>query len=984
MGRQGGEGTAELRFAPPRPDPDRVIERPRLATVLAGRYERRLTVVAAPGGYGKTTLLAGAVADGSPGRDVWLACRPADADAEPFAGALLTALGRPGSVTGDAGREVIDAVWALAPTPVALVLDDVHHLGEGSTGAGLLRRLVDELPANGHLVLAGRTSPPVPLARLVAQGQAAVLVDADLLFDDDELAAVAGLAGTPVASDLTAAAGWPALVAGHVQGAGGDPVALLLDALDDHQAATVTRLCAFDDVDDELASVVLGDPVTAIEVAAGLPLCQVTEGRLCFHDLWRESLPAPTAPDVRAGVAAGVALLVDRGRFRSAYDAASWLGDDGVRAGVVEALALAELPGQPLADVTHVLDQLPDGVVGTGHRLLLEATVALGSDSADALDLLVAAAAELRAADRPQAEAVALIRQAMVYVWQADLAALGGPLARLGELAALGVERAERSLSLTAAYGALIGGDPAGAVTTVIASGALDDAVLAPLAHLLVAHGNLDLGHPDRAARAAERGLPAASGRAAAGLLGARLEARFVAGELGIEGFHADQADLEARLRALGVVENLVLHDAGVAVMALRFGDRALADRLVASAEAGLDATIGPRARMATAVAGAALALETGREADAAARLEAALAVDPPAGLPDRAYLRSIPLLYVLVPSVRPLLDAADLGPLWQEARAIARAAVAVREGDGTPAVTLGWDRPGRLRSLTPLPFLVELAVAAKAAGVTAAGSLLGGLPGDVRPWLRALVAGSGPTAAVAAELLAEVPGPPTSRLEGRVLGPTALLRDGVPVDDPGWRRERVRSLLALLARRREVTRTEAAAALWPDLDERSARNNLRVNLRHLQEVLQPDRPAEEPPWILRVVGDRLRLVVDEWFTLDVVLFEEAVAAAAAAERQASPGVALDHHLEAVARYGGDYLPAVDGDEAVAYDRVRLRSAFVASAVRAGQLLLAAGAVAEAADLAGQALAVEPLDEAAGALLAATGPPRTGPTAVAG
>ena len=65
---------------------------------------------------------------------------------------------------------VADAMWRRAPTAVCLVVDDVHWLAPGSPGAMWLTALVDALPANGHVLLAGRWSPAVPLARLATQG----------------------------------------------------------------------------------------------------------------------------------------------------------------------------------------------------------------------------------------------------------------------------------------------------------------------------------------------------------------------------------------------------------------------------------------------------------------------------------------------------------------------------------------------------------------------------------------------------------------------------------------------------------------------------------------------------------------------------------------------------------------------------------------------------------------------------------------------
>ena len=75
-----------------------------------------------------------------------------------------------------------------------------------------------------------------------------------------------------------------------------------------------------------------------------------------------------------------------------------------------------------------------------------------------------------------------------------------------------------------------------------------------------------------------------------------------------------------------------------------------------------------------------------------------------------------------------------------------------------------------------------------------------------------------------------------------RLLGPAAIEHNGVEVVEAGSRRERVRALFAIVARRITISREELADRLWPDLDAEAAANNLRVNLSHLVRALS--RPA--------------------------------------------------------------------------------------------------------------------------------------------
>ena len=60
---------------------------------------------------------------------------------------------------------MLDLIWTRTPDSLALVLDDVHLLGDDGESIDVLRRLVAELPRNGHVVLSGRTLPSLPLAR---------------------------------------------------------------------------------------------------------------------------------------------------------------------------------------------------------------------------------------------------------------------------------------------------------------------------------------------------------------------------------------------------------------------------------------------------------------------------------------------------------------------------------------------------------------------------------------------------------------------------------------------------------------------------------------------------------------------------------------------------------------------------------------------------------------------------------------------------
>src|SRR5258705_3545176 len=169
-------GSAELRAGLPRGERPMLV-RQRLLDRLRRRWFNRVTVLTAPAGYGKTTLLTQAIdANGVVplGIDCWLGCGRSGAATVLGAG-LCEAAGAPGSAAerGDLDGVVAavrEAMWRRSPHQVALILDDVQRIPPGSEAAKLLTAVVAALPANGHVVMAGRVAPSVPLARLEIEG----------------------------------------------------------------------------------------------------------------------------------------------------------------------------------------------------------------------------------------------------------------------------------------------------------------------------------------------------------------------------------------------------------------------------------------------------------------------------------------------------------------------------------------------------------------------------------------------------------------------------------------------------------------------------------------------------------------------------------------------------------------------------------------------------------------------------------------------
>ena len=225
-GGQGpGNGTdLELaRLAPLRLKPG-TVPRARLVDRLAECCHRRLTVVCAPAGSGKSTLLAewGASRAALAQPVAWLSIEVSDDEPARFLGLLAAALGRAVPATG---TEMLSRLRATRGAPVeevsaslfdglpvsergvVLVLDDYHLVRSGSIHAALDFALA-RLPAGVHLVIAARSLPPLPLARLRARGELLELGAADLRFTVEEATAllegVAGLRLSPGAAERLA------------------------------------------------------------------------------------------------------------------------------------------------------------------------------------------------------------------------------------------------------------------------------------------------------------------------------------------------------------------------------------------------------------------------------------------------------------------------------------------------------------------------------------------------------------------------------------------------------------------------------------------------------------------------------------------------------------------------------------------------------------------------------------------------------------
>ena len=209
------------------------VPRPRLADRLARGLTAKLTLVSAPAGFGKSTMLAqwlaqtGHVPDGP--AVAWVSLDEHDDEVGRFWSYVVAALARvsdtvhadelpllqgPSSASEAATASLLNALGEL-PGDVVLVLDDYHVLTSQPIHDAV-GYLLDHLPGQVHLVLSSRSDPPLPLSRLRARGDLVEVRSADLRFTRDEAAQyLAGSMGLDLAAaDVTLLAerteGWAA------------------------------------------------------------------------------------------------------------------------------------------------------------------------------------------------------------------------------------------------------------------------------------------------------------------------------------------------------------------------------------------------------------------------------------------------------------------------------------------------------------------------------------------------------------------------------------------------------------------------------------------------------------------------------------------------------------------------------------------------------------------------------------------------------
>ena len=271
----------------------RLLDRDRLIVALDRAAARKVTLISAPAGSGKTSLLR---TWARPRRRLaTVQVRRDERDAQHFWLGVLNAVRRASGTSGDVtaasptpefnGRAMVDTVLvelADARGDIVLVVDDLQELTSPEALAALIR-LLARLPANAHAVLATRRDLPLRLHQLRLAGELAEIRAADLRFTESEtreLLDASGIALSPAAAIRLhqRTEGWAAglrlaalSLAGHpdperfVEEFSGTHRAVaeyLLVEMLDRQPAEVRHLllttCLLDSVDGELADLLTG------------------------------------------------------------------------------------------------------------------------------------------------------------------------------------------------------------------------------------------------------------------------------------------------------------------------------------------------------------------------------------------------------------------------------------------------------------------------------------------------------------------------------------------------------------------------------------------------------------------------------------------------------------------------------------------------------------------------------------------------------
>jgi LuxR family maltose regulon positive regulatory protein len=511
------------KLRPPVAQPGRV-SRPHLLARLDAGLAGKLTLVAAPAGFGKTTLAAEWLARA--GRPCgWLSLDADDNDPSTLFGYLAAAI-EPIPGTGRALRTLASGepqplragalaralLEDLAPAAsCCLVLDDYHVITDDDIHAAVAL-VVEHLPPSAHLVLLSRADPPLPLPRLRARGELCEIRAGDLRFSVGELAQVVGAAtSAPLSPGVlqqlaTRTEGWIAgirLAALSMQrltqaeevarfvadfaGSHRYVFDYLMEEVLAHQSPTtrdfLLRTSILERFSAPLCAAVLGAPGAADREAVGLAQAQLValerenlfivplddERRWYrYHQLFADLLRRRLAEDDTVAVAElyeRACLWHERqGDAATAFRYALAGDHQGHAARALDALALSLINNSEIVRFLRLIGQIPPDLRATHVRLAVAHAWALifdaRSESAEAA--IAAAEAHLAHPEHLPDELPAPLLAAMIAAQRAYIARRTG-------YADAALRHSDAALAaLDAAEGTLAGSDLAGAMRGLV------------------------------------------------------------------------------------------------------------------------------------------------------------------------------------------------------------------------------------------------------------------------------------------------------------------------------------------------------------------------------------------------------------------------------------------------------------------------------------------------------------------------------------
>jgi ATP/maltotriose-dependent transcriptional regulator MalT/DNA-binding SARP family transcriptional activator len=925
------------KFVVPRTRSDQ-IDRPRLRAILARTGDAPVTLVVAGAGYGKTSLVAGFAAELAD-RTVWYGLKDRDADPGVFVRHLTFAVshwldGPPLAMDEpiDAGAlldTLSDRLQAALAQDVWLILDDAHVLNRSPSTIALLDQWLGILPERLHLILVSRETPAVPSwARLTLHGDATIIDQAALAFDDEELARLAAQAGTTAGPGFEAllrerSAGWPIvahLLCRHPQtetaqaGVTADALAdyvinEVLQRLNPEELAWLEAVSVLPELQPMVCQAVTGlaDSGQRLKqlIRQGLPIRMTAEQRFELHPLIREALSRRMAADDRLATAK-----------RTAADALHHIGDTES--------ALSLMIGDDTATAVDWLIETAPHWLSTGR-----------SHSVLALCQQVPAHA---LSDRPRL----LLYQAEAFRRSGQLESAVSTFTRACQAFGSGSDGLrEALLGQAMVYLDTVQPQKAKPLLAQALASAHDPVQIRQIERLLTENA---LNTGTQTAAAADDGAPTAGRRARSHLRRGELaEARQILETALLDPDVSTIGDGGHRQESL--ILAFVASQQGDAPTALHWARHGL-ERARACGSLPSEAVALARLGHALAIDGQTTAAidAYGLSADLADTLRIPrLAVEAwfGAALLTEAGEQGGDALVTLAKAARVTQDSGDawLASYIQLATAIVRRTT----GDA------GW-----------LDDVHEAASRFQACGDTFGQGLCdlwqhvaAGDTGVPDPWQWALQRQSlfGPCGRLHVQAhpieaspkarLEVVDRPQAPCLEVNALGPLQIRLHGTVVPEKAWSRRKAKALFAafLTERRRALPKARLLDLLWPDLDGDKADGSFRVALNALQQALPLPAEGGQGRRIIERDGSLYRLNRIPGVRIDADDFENGLDAASAAD--ASEAATLTLYRQALSTYGGQLLADMEGDLPwIEPERERLQRRFVTGALRFAGLLI--------------------------------------------